>query len=87
MFSLASVALYRAARPRSGKLGVVLKPFPRAAYSTRRTKHTSSSCKSQSSNSSINSQPEDLNQGNASELSEDNKAPENSLPSATQLAC
>ncbi|XP_069689202.1 tubulin monoglutamylase TTLL4-like isoform X2 [Periplaneta americana] len=36
--NLSSVALYRAARPRSGKYGVVLKPFPRSAYLTRKTK-------------------------------------------------
>ncbi|PSN35043.1 hypothetical protein C0J52_15405 [Blattella germanica] len=36
--SLSSVALYRAARPRSGKMGVVLKPFPRSVYLTRKPK-------------------------------------------------
>jgi hypothetical protein len=38
VLSLSSVALYRAARPRSGKFGVVLKPFPRSAYLTRKPK-------------------------------------------------
>ena len=45
VLSLSSVALYRAARPRSGKFGVVLKPFPRSAYLTRKTKPFSSSVK------------------------------------------
>jgi hypothetical protein len=43
--SLSSVALYRAARPRSGKFGVVLKPFPRSAYLTRKTKSSSTPVK------------------------------------------
>jgi hypothetical protein len=45
VLSLSSVALYRAARPRSGKFGVVLKPFPRSAYLTRKTKPFSSPVK------------------------------------------
>jgi hypothetical protein len=45
ILSLSSVALYRAARPRSGKFGVVLKPFPRSAYVTRKTKPFTSSVK------------------------------------------
>lgn len=45
VLSLSSVALYRAARPRSGKFGVVLKPFPRSAYLTRKTKPFNSSVK------------------------------------------
>ncbi|GLG94629.1 Tubulin polyglutamylase TTLL4 [Gryllus bimaculatus] len=36
VLTLSSVALYRAARPRSGKLGVVLKPFPRSSYVSRK---------------------------------------------------
>jgi hypothetical protein len=45
VLSLSSVALYRAARPRSGKFGVVLKPFPRSVYLTRKTKTFSSPVK------------------------------------------
>lgn len=47
--SLSSVALYRAVRPRSGKFGVVLKPFPRSAYLTRKTKLSGTPAKTSSS--------------------------------------
>ena len=43
------MALYRAARPRSGKLGVVLKPFPRSAYLTRKSKPSTTPVKASSS--------------------------------------
>ncbi|KAJ9579963.1 hypothetical protein L9F63_004346 [Diploptera punctata] len=47
--SLTSVALYRAARPRSGKLGVILKPFPRSGYLTRKSKPSNTPVKTSSS--------------------------------------
>ncbi|XP_023707148.1 tubulin polyglutamylase TTLL4 isoform X2 [Cryptotermes secundus] len=46
---LSSVALYRAARPRSGKFSVVLKPYPRSAYLTRKAKPSITPAKTSSS--------------------------------------
>ncbi|XP_066994664.2 tubulin polyglutamylase ttll-4 isoform X2 [Anabrus simplex] len=41
VLSLSSVALYRAARPRSGKPAVVVKTFPRSSYISRKPKSAS----------------------------------------------
>ncbi|XP_049950814.1 tubulin monoglutamylase TTLL4-like isoform X1 [Schistocerca serialis cubense] len=56
VLSLSSVALHRAARPRSGKLGVVLKPFPRSGYIVRKPKSSTTLSELQTSSDDANTE-------------------------------